>query len=168
MSEIATAAERDRIFWEEVADEAEEHIISPGIWKYDMGDGILTLLDPFSKGVHHVLIKNEEYDASNEEEEENPYYILSQWDVVEFLYRNIRQLSAVVDVPIEKIGILSNRGTDITVHTVPSTMVCLEAFKKFLLLKTDILAIVDELNFFIFFIYSFSFFFSYFYVFFLI
>ncbi len=27
MSEISTAAERDRIFWEEVADEAEEHII---------------------------------------------------------------------------------------------------------------------------------------------
>ena len=58
--------------------ETEEHIIDNRIWQYTLDDTVISLLDPFSKGVHHILVKNNEYDPNNEEIQEKPYYILSQ------------------------------------------------------------------------------------------
>lgn len=65
-------------------------------------------------------------------------------DVLKFLTQNMQRLSAIVEAPINTIGILSNRGTDGTVHKVQNTVLAKEAFKKFIVEKTDVIAVVDR------------------------
>ena len=125
--------------------ETEEHIVDPRIWGYTLADSVINLMEPLSKGVHHVLVKDEDYQETNEiDAEYAPYYFVSQMDILTFLCQNIGRLSAVVDAPIKKIGLLKN--TLETLHCVPSTMLAKNAFKKFIIYKCDCLAIVDEKN----------------------
>eukprot|EP01084_Bolivina_argentea_P112130 200008_1 len=42
--------------------QTEEHVIDPRIFQYTMNDSVVVCLEPFSKGVHHILVQNEEYE----------------------------------------------------------------------------------------------------------
>lgn len=61
--------------------ESEEHVVDPRLWKFRMNDHVIDLLEPFSKGVHHILVENDEYvkdGTQNEEFDEKPNYFVSQ------------------------------------------------------------------------------------------
>eukprot|EP01083_Nonionella_stella_P159525 520444_1 len=44
--------------------ETEEHVVDPRIFQFGMNDSVVACLEPFSKGVHHILVKNAEYDEN--------------------------------------------------------------------------------------------------------
>ena len=140
----------------------DAHVVSPKIFSFSMDDAVVTCLEYFSKGVHHILVTNEEYQAPDPEAndkdndnsdedsdavEEQKYYWVSQWDIIEYLHQNINRMSAVVDAPIDKIGLVKERELEKdqkSIVKVPCTMLAKEAFKKFLTQKCDVVAIMDN------------------------
>ena len=45
--------------------ETEEHVVDPRIWKFTLTDPLIKLMEPFSKGVHHVLVEDEDFNKKN-------------------------------------------------------------------------------------------------------
>lgn len=136
-----------------IRSEEDSHVVSPKIFKFTMGDAVVSCLESFSKGVHHILVHNEEYvepsakgsDDEDDDVEEQKYYWVSQWDIVEYLHRNINRMSAVVDAPINKIGLVKERDLkNEVIVQVPSTMLAKDAFKKFLTQKCDVIAVMEK------------------------
>ena len=78
----------------------------------------------------------------------NTWYLLSQFDIVAFLIRNMNRLSAVIDASIAEIGVLADNqyDHDHDIHTVPADMISKDAFQQLLLIPTDFLVIVDANN----------------------
>lgn len=141
-----------RVFLE--GEDPQSHVIDTRVWSFPMTTRANALLDPMSKGVHHILVENEQWSDdksdsdsdsdSNDDLADQPRYILSQWTVIQFLHRNLGRLSAIVDAPIKDIGILNGGGA--TIRSISMRMGCKEALQLFLKWNCDYLAIIDEQN----------------------
>lgn len=140
--------------------ESEQHVVDPRIFQFTMNDSVVSCLEPFSKGVHHILIKNEEYDDQETKQDiddtdfidedsdtlvEQEFYWLSQFQIVQFLLNNMQRMSAIVDAPINKIGLVKEKNLkNEKIFTVDHKMLAKEAFKQFLVHRCDVIGIVNE------------------------
>ena len=137
--------------------ESEEHVVDPRIFEFTMNDSVLACLDSFSKGVHHILVKNQEYQTEETKDDdlefdsisngftEQKYYWLSQFEIVQFLYTNLPRMSAIVDAPINKIGLVKEEKlNEERVFTVHHKILAKEAFKQFLVHHCEAIAIVND------------------------
>jgi len=72
---------------------------SKRVWEYEAKEPVDTVLELFSKGVHRVLVR----------QEDGKLRILSQSDIVDYLKDNLAKFAEFADTPLNKTGLVDEK-----------------------------------------------------------
>jgi CBS-domain-containing membrane protein len=113
----------------------EQNKGAENVWVYPPETRINDILEPYSKGVHRVLIPQKDTEGKV------VHRVLSQTDIVKYLYSNKHLFSSLLTETIAGLQL----GT-YSVISVTSDTIALDAFKKMSQQKLSAVAIVDKEN----------------------
>jgi CBS domain-containing protein len=105
------------------------------LWIAEPTMTLTTLLEPFSKGIHRVLVPQKDDDGKSTAR------ILSQSDVVSYIYRNKQEIPQIISKKLSELGIKPKPVISISKDTS-----ALEGFKTMTVEKVAALAITDNNN----------------------
>jgi CBS domain-containing protein len=129
-------AERAPLNFSELKAESVIGITAEGqrVWSYEANTPLESLLDAFSKGVHRVIVAPVDQRANP-----NNSWILSQTDVLKFLYQNGKKDMGQLSRSVSELNLVSR---NVKVCTVNETV--LEASRAIYQANIMAVAIVDE------------------------
>jgi len=105
------------------------------LWIAEPTMTLTTLLEPFSNGIHRVLVPQKDDDGKS------TYRVLSQTDVVSYIYKHKQDISQIISKKLSELGIKQK-----PVITISNETSALEGFKTMTVEKVPALAIVDNNN----------------------
>jgi len=105
------------------------------LWIAEPTMTLTTLLEPFSKGIHRVLVPQKDDDGKSTAR------VLSQSDVVSYIYRNKQEIPQFISKKLSELGKKPKPIISITKETS-----ALEGFKTMTVEKVAALAITDNNN----------------------
>jgi len=105
------------------------------LWLIEPTMHLTKLIEPFAHGLHRVLV------PQKDDEGKNSYRVLSQSDVVSYLYKHKEEVIDIFSKKLSELGIEAKG-----VISVPSSTTALECFKQMSVEKVPALAIVDNSN----------------------
>lgn len=123
------------------------------LWTFNWDVTIDKLLDPFSKGVHRVLIQGLKPTASSTDATvvitpDMDYRFLSQTDVVRFLYYSqIPELKAILQKDIKSLGLVSHNNNNNNKNNmvyITTKNAALTGFRKLTLHEISAVPVLDE------------------------
>jgi len=103
------------------------------LWIAEPTMSLTSLVEPFSRGVHRVLV------PQKDDEGKNAYRVLSQSDVVSYIYKNRHEVGKKMSIKLSELGIQPKPVVSIT-----SSTPALEGFKTMSLEKVTALAITHN------------------------
>jgi len=103
------------------------------LWIVEPTMPLKSLIEPFSRDVHRVLV------PQKDDEGKNAYRVLSQSDVVNYIYKNRHEVADKMSKTLSELGIQPKPVVSIT-----SSTTALEGFKTMSLEKVTALAITDN------------------------
>jgi len=105
------------------------------LWIVEPTTSLKGLCEPFARDVHRVLV------PQKDDEGKNAYRVLSQSDVVSYIYKNRHEVAGKMSKKLSELGIQPKPVVSITASTT-----ALEGFKTMSLEKVTALAITDNGN----------------------
>lgn len=105
-------------------------------WLYHPTEPLSKLLDPFSLGVHRVLVREHDNDGNA------VFRTVSQTDLVAYIQKHSDELKDVLQQDISALGLANPSGG--MVITMPSTETALQGFQRLTMKNVNAVAVVDQ------------------------
>jgi 5'-AMP-activated protein kinase regulatory gamma subunit len=116
-------------------------------WMFDRESKLPDIMEPFSLGIHRVLVPSNKTSRQPDVTEaimiENEAILLTQTDLVNFLYRRVDELGPMVKRTIGELSLASDENTT-RLLTISPHHVALEGFRKIGIREITAVAVTDD------------------------